>query len=112
MLDTYVVHLKVQGRRSYADADRLFKSHVVEAWPDLANLPAADVTPDHVLDMLRRLIAANKGSTANKLRSYLRAAYQCAIDIRTTAAYFSDRGRLFQSEGGRRFSVMADGVSI
>jgi hypothetical protein len=27
-------------------------------------------------------------------------------------AYFSDRGRLFQSEGGRRFSVMADGVSI
>ena len=28
------------------------------------------------------------------------------------AAYFSDRGRLFQSEGGRRFSVMADGVSI
>jgi hypothetical protein len=28
------------------------------------------------------------------------------------AAYFSDRGRLFQSEGGRRFSVMAEGVSI
>ncbi len=86
MLDTYVIHLKVQGRRSYADADRLFKSHVVEAWPDLADLPAADVTPDHVLDMLRRLIAANKGRTANKLRSYLRAAYQCAIDVRTTAS--------------------------
>ena len=86
MLDTYVIHLKVQGRRSYADADRLFKSHVVEAWPDLANLPAADVTPDHVLDMLRRLIAASKGRTANKLRSYLRAAYQCAIDVRTTAS--------------------------
>ena len=27
-------------------------------------------------------------------------------------AYFTDRGRLFQSEGGRRFSAMADGVSI
>jgi len=27
-------------------------------------------------------------------------------------AYFSDRGRLFHSEGGRRFSVIADGVSI
>ena len=64
----------------------LFKSHVVEAWPDLANLPAADVTPDHVLDTLRRLIAAGKGRTANKLRSYLRAAYQCAIDVRTTAS--------------------------
>ena len=43
MLDTYVVHLKVQGRRSYADADRLFKSHLVEAWPDLGKFPAADV---------------------------------------------------------------------
>jgi hypothetical protein len=25
-----------------------------------------------------------KGRTANKLRAYLRAAYQCAIDVRTT----------------------------
>jgi hypothetical protein len=27
-------------------------------------------------------------------------------------AYFSDRGRLFQREGGRRFSAIADGISI
>ena len=36
--------------------------------------------------MLRRLIEAGKGRTANKLRSYLRAAYQCALDVRTTAS--------------------------
>jgi hypothetical protein len=35
-----------------------------------------------------------------------------AIGLMWFSAYFSDRGRLFQSEGGRRFSVMADGVSI
>jgi hypothetical protein len=34
------------------------------------------------------------------------------VHRRLPVAYFSDRGRLFQSEGGRRFSVMADGVSI
>jgi integrase len=28
------------------------------------------------------------------------------------SAYFSDRGRLFQREGGRRFSAIADGISI
>ena len=50
------------------------------------SLPAADVTPEHVLDMLRKLIEAGKGRTANKLRSYLRAAYQCAIDVRSTAS--------------------------
>jgi hypothetical protein len=27
------------------------------------------------------------------------------------SAYFSDRGRLFQSDRGRRFSVIVDGVS-
>lgn len=36
--------------------------------------------------MLRRLIEAGKGRTANKLRSYIRAAYQCALDVRTTAS--------------------------
>jgi len=46
--------------------------------------PAADVT-DEILDMLRRLVEHGKGRSANKLRSYLRAAYQCAIDVRTTA---------------------------
>ena len=45
-----------------------------------------DLTPDQVLDMLRRLIESGKGRTANKLRSYLRAAYQCALDVRTLAA--------------------------
>ncbi|MBT9553069.1 MAG: hypothetical protein IV088_19660 [Hydrogenophaga sp.] len=42
--------------------------------------------PDQVLDMLRRLIESGKGRTANKLRSYLLAAYLCALDVRTLAA--------------------------
>ena len=36
--------------------------------------------------MQRRLIEHGKGRTASKLRSYLHAAYQCAIDIRMSAA--------------------------
>lgn len=86
LLDAYVVHLKTQGRRSHVDAHQIFKSHVTAAWPALAQAPAVDLTPDQVLDMLRRLIEAGKGRTANKLRSYLRAAYQCALDVRTTAS--------------------------
>jgi len=45
-----------------------------------------DLTPDQVVDMLRRLIEAGKGRTANKLRSYLRAAYQCALDVQICAS--------------------------
>lgn len=86
LLDAYVVHLKTQSRRSYVDAGQIFKRHVNEACPAVAQAPAADLTPDQVLDMLRRLIEAGKGRTANKLRSYLRAVYQCALDVRTTAS--------------------------
>ena len=86
LLDAYVAHLKTQGRRSHVDADQIFKRHVTEAWPAVAESPAVDLAPDQVLDMLRRLIEAGKGRTANKLRSYIRAAYQCALDVRTIAS--------------------------
>ena len=38
------------------------------------------------MDMLRRLVEQGKGRTSNKLRTYLRAAYQCAIDVRVSAS--------------------------
>jgi hypothetical protein len=81
LLDAYVAHLK-----THVDALQIFKLHVFAAWPAVAEAPAVDLTPDQVLDMLRRLIESGKGRTANKLRSYLRAAYQCALDVRTTAS--------------------------
>lgn len=84
LLATYIDHLKAQGRRSWTDAAQIFQAHVEDAWPEIAATPAAEVTPDQVLDMLRRLAEAGKGRTANKLRAYLRAAYQCAIDVRST----------------------------
>lgn len=86
LLDTYVEYLKAQGRRSHVDAQGIFQKHVTEAWPSVVKAPAVDLTPDQVLYMLRRLIESGKGRTANKLRSYLRAAYQCALDVRTLAA--------------------------
>ncbi len=86
LLDTYVTHLRTQGRRSHVDARQIFERHVAEAWPKVADAPAVALTPDQVLDMLRRLIGAGKGRTANKLRSYLRAAYQCAMDVRMDAS--------------------------
>ena len=41
-------------------------------------MPAKEVRGEHFADMMRRLIDAGKGRTANKLHSYARAAYQTA----------------------------------
>jgi integrase len=78
LLTAYCEHQKVLGRTSYADASSIFRLHVIDAWPDVAALPANEVTPEQVADMMRRVIELGKDRTANKLRSYVRAAFQVA----------------------------------
>ena len=78
LLADYCDYLEAIGRRSYVDARSIFNLHVRESWPSVASLPAKDVTDEQVADMMRRLIEAGKGRTANKLRSYARAAFQVA----------------------------------
>lgn len=86
LLHDYVKHQATQGRISAREAKNIFDLHVVTAWPALALTPAAEITQDQVIDMLRRLTEQGKGRTSNKLRTYLRAAFQCAVDVRVTAS--------------------------
>jgi integrase len=86
LLDDYVKHQATQGRISAREAKNIFDLHVVAAWPQLAQTPASEITQDQVIDMLRKLTEQSKGRTSNKLRTYLRAAYQCALDVRVTAS--------------------------
>lgn len=58
----------------------------MEAWPAIAQAPASELSQEQVVDMLRRLVEQGKGRTSNKLRTYLRAAYQCAMDVRVSAS--------------------------
>lgn len=78
LLTAYCDHLEALNRRSHRDARSIFKLHVLDTWPRVAGTPAREVTGEQFADMMRRLIEAGKGRTANKLRSYARAAYQVA----------------------------------
>lgn len=78
LLTDYCDHLQALGRPSHRDARSIFKLHVDQAWPDIGALPANEVRGEQFADMMRRLIDAGKGRTANKLRSYALAAYQTA----------------------------------
>lgn len=83
LLSAYCDYLQALGRGSHRDARSIFKLHVEVPWPDIASLPAKDVTGEQFADMMRRLIDCGKGRTANKLRSYARAAYQTAKAARS-----------------------------
>lgn len=86
LLSDYCNHLEALNRMSYRDARSIFKIHITEAFPQIASLPANQVTGEQVADMMRRVLELQKGRTANKLRSYVRAAYQVAIGARSKAS--------------------------
>lgn len=83
LLTAYCDYLKSLERISHKAARTIFKVHVIEAWPKLAALPANEVTGEQIADMMRRVIEQGKDRTANKLRSYIRAAYQVAMASRS-----------------------------
>ena len=83
LLDTYCEYLEKLERRSHRDARSIFKLHILEAWPEMTRQPANEVTGENIADMMRRLLELDKGRTANKLRSYVGAAYQTAKTAKT-----------------------------
>lgn len=86
LLLDYCDHQDKLGRPSHREARSIFKLHVFEPWPIQAEFPAKDVTGEQVADMMRRVMELGKGRTANKLRSYVRAAFQTAKAARSKAS--------------------------
>lgn len=86
LLTAYCDNQEAIGRKSHADARSIFNLHVIQAWPKVAALPANMVNAEQIADMMRRVIQLGKGRTANKLRSYVRAAYQVAKASRSKAS--------------------------
>ena len=86
LLNDYADYLEKLGRTSHREVRSIVKVHVLEPWAVIAKMRAADVTTDQFIDIMRRVMDAKKGRTSNKLRSYLRAAYQTAKSSRTKAS--------------------------
>jgi integrase len=75
----YCAWLKKQGKWSHKEALNIFENHLFKAVPKTAAKPAAEVEKREIVAAVRMLTEAGKGATARKLRSYLRAAYACAV---------------------------------
>ncbi len=86
LLDAYTTHLEDTGKQATRDARTLFRLHVFEAAPEIADRRAAEIQTADFVRLIAALTAARKGRTAAKLRSYLRAAYSLAIKSKTDPA--------------------------
>lgn len=91
LCDAYVDHLERKGKsKSAKDGASCFKVHVVEAFPEIADAPAREITPHQIAAMVRRVREAGKERSAGVLRTNLRAAYSLAMRAPFDSAAPSD----------------------
>lgn len=85
LLTAYVDDLDRQGKASARTVRGSLHKHVCDAFPKLWTKPAEDVTTDDLVDVVGRLISADKATMARQVRAYVRAAYTAATRARQDA---------------------------
>lgn len=79
LCETYTQSLKQRGKHRSSVATRsCFKCHLIESHPEIANLPAKEVTGEQLADVIRTVRESGKERMAGLLRSYFSAAYNAA----------------------------------
>ncbi|MBL8529815.1 MAG: integrase family protein [Burkholderiales bacterium] len=82
LLEFYIEHLKREGKYSADEVRRALRLHVfdVAEWQQLREKRAADIRPQDIRAMVRRLSDAGIRRQADKIRSYLRAAFSLGAE--------------------------------
>lgn len=79
LLSGYVDDLKHRGAIRWRDTESFLKPNIIIPWPALLLKPAAEITLDDLLDIIRVIIHSGRIREAAKVRTYLRAAYSAAV---------------------------------
>jgi len=109
LLDAYVAHLRSQGKPIARDVERSFAKHVyTKDLGHLADLPAKEIKPDHISDILVRMIARKIERRSNIVRSYLSAAFSYAAR--------AEHDPLLRAQAteraGKRYGVLSNPVAL
>lgn len=86
LLNEYSNYLEKLARVSHRETRSIFSLHIYDPWPEVAALQANKVNSEQIADMMRKTAEQGKGRTSNKLRSYVRAAYEVAKASRSKAS--------------------------
>lgn len=105
LMDAYVAHLRAEGKTDSADdAANIFKNHVTEAYPAIANAKANEVTGDDIRAILAKMVRAGITRQVNKARAYLGAAFSFGAE--------ADHDPRTVAKDGVLFGIKANPVSL
>lgn len=79
LLDAYCAALDAAGRSSVAGVRNSLRCYVREPWPGLCSRPAREITAQDVHAVLAAMITKGITTHVNRVRSYLRAAFERAV---------------------------------
>lgn len=96
LLEAYVERLRAQTKASARAVEMLFNRAVVKPFPGLVARKAADIGPEDIQHILARLLAKGVTRDVNKLRAYLRAAFQFGSGQDFDPATFVRKGVVFK----------------
>lgn len=102
LLDSYLMQMERDGKVSVAEARRSFQANIHQPLPHLASKIARNVTPDDIVDILAPIVERGARIQANRVRSYLHAAFSHGAH----ADYDPAR------RGKRRFRLSSNPVSL
>lgn len=76
LVDNYIHYLKINGRRSWQEVERVL---IAEAVTPLGDCQASDITSEQIKAILYKVIQRGSETQANRVRSYLHTAFQQGI---------------------------------
>lgn len=86
LMHAYISSLEKDGKVSAKEVKGTVHRHLFAPWPHLIKRPAADITMDDVMEVISAVVSEGKRREADKLRSYISAAYGAAIKARQSPA--------------------------
>jgi integrase len=76
LLDSYLAWMKANDRRSVEHVRRSLQTYVIGPFPGLVATRAKAITPDDIREIVSRMLKRGVTTHANRVRSYLHAAFQ------------------------------------
>jgi len=76
LLDSYLAWMKANERRSVEHVKRSLQTYVIGPFPGLVATRAKAITPDDIREIVSRMLKRGVTTHANRVRSYLHAAFQ------------------------------------
>ena len=102
LITAYIQQMERDGKDSFREAKRALEANVIVPYPHLASKKARDITPDDICDIVSTVFDRGARSQADKVRTYLHAAFKYGGD----ADYDPAR------RGSKRFNLPHNPVGV